>query len=92
MRLKITAKTAIFDQHGRTQEAMPPCGTDMEARFLLEANKVWLRERRFGLEVRVQQVKWYPCASTTTSSSSSLSAHKRRRTGPPLQFLDYPAS
>ena len=84
VRLKITARTAIFDQDKQPQDAMPPCGTDMDARLVLQADKVWLRERRFGLEVRVTQIKWYPRAP-----SAAPPPPKRPRLAP-LQFLDDP--
>ena len=60
VRLKVTARTEVFDSDGQPQDGMPPAGTAMDVRVLVESNKVWLREGRFGLELRLAQVKWYP--------------------------------
>ena len=60
VRLKVVARTEVFDREGRYQEGMPAPGTPMDVRAIIEANKVWLREGRYGLELRVTQVKWYP--------------------------------
>ena len=93
VRLKVTAKTDIFDWEGTQQDSMPPAGTAMDVRVLVESCKLWLREGRFGLELRLNQVKWYPRtppAAIPTAVVPKASVVAGKRSHGTMQFLDDP--
>ena len=83
VRLKVTARTNIYDAQGQAVEELPPKGTPMDVRVLVECNKLWLREGRYGLELMLQQVKFYPRATSQPTAHTSASG---------LDFLPDPAA
>ena len=70
-RVKMAKATAVFDadeQHIADQQITVPC----LLRARVSCSQLWVMNRKMGMQLRLEQLKCYPCCDSASSSDSGF--------------------